>query len=56
MFVVGCGDIMEVRFRLNPNNEKDKIIIGVLIGEYSPSDTIKIFYIKWQSITFQRMD
>lgn len=32
---------MEVRFKLNPNNDKDKIIINVLAGEYSPAETIK---------------
>lgn len=32
---------MEIRFKLNPKNEKDKVIIDVLSGEYSPTDTIK---------------
>ena len=32
---------MEIRFKLNPKNEKDKVIIDVLSGEYSPSETIK---------------
>ena len=32
---------MEIRFKLNPNNDKDKIIINVLAGEYSPAETIK---------------
>lgn len=32
---------MEIRFKLNPNNDKDKIIINILAGEYSPADTIK---------------
>lgn len=32
---------MEIRSKLNPNNEKDRIIIDVLQGEYSPSDTIR---------------
>ena len=32
---------MEIRFKLNPKNEKDKVIINVLSGEYSPSETIK---------------
>lgn len=40
-FVKGCGSNMEIRFKLNPNNDKDKIIINVLAGEYSPADTIK---------------
>ncbi|WP_288325869.1 hypothetical protein [uncultured Clostridium sp.] len=32
---------MEIRFKLNPKNEKDKVIMDVLAGEYSPTDTIK---------------
>ena len=32
---------MEIRFKLNPKNEKDKVIIDILSGEYSPSETIK---------------
>lgn len=32
---------MEIRFKLNPKNEKDKVILDVLSGEYSPSETIK---------------
>lgn len=40
-FVKGCGSNMEIRFKLNPNNDKDKIIINVLAGEYSPAETIK---------------
>lgn len=32
---------MEIRFKLNPKNEKDKMIMDVLGGEYSPTDTIK---------------
>lgn len=32
---------MEIRFKLNPKNEKDKVIIDVLSGEYSPSEAIK---------------
>lgn len=32
---------MEIRFKLNPKNEKDQVIIKVLQGEYSPSETIK---------------
>lgn len=32
----GCGDSMEIRFKLNPKNEKDQVIIKVLSGEYSP--------------------
>lgn len=32
---------MEIRFKLNPKNEKDKVIIDVLSGEYSPAETIK---------------
>lgn len=32
---------MEIRFKLNPKNEKDQVIINVLSGEYSPSETIK---------------
>lgn len=40
-YVKGCGSNMEIRFKLNPNNDKDKIIINVLAGEYSPAETIK---------------
>lgn len=40
-FVEGCGGSMEIRFKLNPKNEKDKVIMDVLSGEYSPSETIK---------------
>lgn len=40
-YAKGCGSNMEIRFKLNPNNDKDKIIINVLAGEYSPADTIK---------------
>lgn len=32
---------MEIRFKLNPKNEKDKAIIELLGGEYSPTETIK---------------
>lgn len=32
---------MEIRFKLNPKNEKDKAIIELLGGEYSPTQTIK---------------
>lgn len=32
---------MEIRFKLNPKNEKDKRIIELLGGEYSPAETIK---------------
>ena len=32
---------MEIRFKLNPKNERDKVIMDVLGGEYSPTDTIK---------------
>lgn len=32
---------MEIRFKLNPKNEKDKAIIYLLGGEYSPTETIK---------------
>lgn len=32
---------MEIRFKLNENNEKDKMIISLLNQEYSAADTIK---------------
>lgn len=32
---------MEIRFRLNSKNDKDKRIINFLSAEYSPTDTIK---------------
>lgn len=32
---------MEIRFNSNPKNEKDKVIIDVLSGEYSASETVK---------------
>jgi hypothetical protein len=34
-------EVMEIRFKLNPANEKDKYIIDMLCGEYNPSDFIK---------------
>lgn len=37
---------MEVRFRLNNNNIKDKVIIDFLGGEYSPAETIKALMYK----------
>lgn len=39
---VKYGEIaMEIRFKLNPKNDKDKVIIDVLSREYSPTETIK---------------
>ena len=37
---------MEIRFKLNEKNEKDKVIIDILNGEYSPSETIKAILYK----------
>lgn len=42
MFVKGCGNKnMEIRFKLNVNNEKDKKIIDMLENEYNPNMMIK---------------
>lgn len=38
--------IKEVRFKLNPNSEKDKVIIDFLSQEYSPAETIKALIYK----------
>lgn len=38
--------VQEIRFRLNSNSEKDKIIMGFLDGEYSPTETIKALVYK----------
>ena len=50
---------MEIRFKLNPKNEKDKAIIELLGGEYSPTETIKSLLYKvatgglqWFSLSF----
>ncbi|WP_302654083.1 hypothetical protein [uncultured Clostridium sp.] len=37
---------MEIRFRLNPNNRKDKMIIDFLECEYSASEAIKALIYK----------
>lgn len=44
-----CGDSMEIRFKLNPKNEKDKVIIDVLCGEYFPTETIKNILYKMET-------
>lgn len=40
---------MEIRFKLNPKNEKDKVIIDVLCGEYFPTETIKNILYKMET-------
>ena len=37
---------MDIRFSLNENNEKDKLIIDMLAGEYSPTQAVKAILYK----------
>lgn len=45
--------VIEIRFKLNPKNEKDKAIIELLSGEYSSTETIKSLLYKMASSGLQ---
>lgn len=46
---------MKIRFKLNPKNEKDKVIIYMLGGEYNSTDFIKSLLYKVATGRTQRI-